>query len=137
MENWVRIKSFEDYEVSDLGRIRKGDRILKNQSNKQGRQTIALLKNKVSYMRTVSKLVADAFLPGAGLTKHKDGNLSNCTLDNIQRKGTGATFISPKLIRGLDSLSRYSFKFGQIDEDSTGEFISREELMNVLKKLSK
>jgi NUMOD4 motif/HNH endonuclease len=103
MENWVAVKGFEKYyEVSDLGRVRSGDRsitnnlgtftqpgrVLKGNINKAGYEKQTLTDhNKKQHTVLVHRLVAMAFLPNPENKKnvnHKDGNKSNNELSNLE-----------------------------------------------------
>ena len=63
-ETWKTIDFFEDYSVSDLGRIRsnKSGRILALNENQYGLVQVGLMDDGVQYHRSVPLLVAKAFL---------------------------------------------------------------------------
>ena len=64
MEVWKKINGFEDYEISNLGRVKslkKGELILKNVLNK-GYFNVWLCKNNSSKKMLVSRLVALNFI---------------------------------------------------------------------------
>jgi hypothetical protein len=61
-EVWVRIPDFENYEVSNLGRVRNGNKILKPYPTKGGYLDLQLYKNKKSHHKLVHVLVAEAFI---------------------------------------------------------------------------
>jgi hypothetical protein len=64
MEEWKVIPLFEEYSVSDQGRVRsdKSDRILALNMNQYGVLQVGLMRNGQQYHRSVPLLVAKAFL---------------------------------------------------------------------------
>jgi hypothetical protein len=94
IEEWRTIKEFPDYEISNLGRIRrlttqrrwKAGHIRKISSN--GRYpNVSLYKNGRGYMRYIHRLVMEAFVgtcPPNQECNHKDGNRMNFSLDNLE-----------------------------------------------------
>lgn len=102
-EIWKDIKNYEDeYQVSNLGRIRSKDRkvlckggklrqlrgqIRKSFLNANGYPFIVLSKNNKLFGATVHQLVAQAFIPGfikGGELNHKDGNKANPCASNLE-----------------------------------------------------
>lgn len=89
IENWKTIQNFENYSVSDLGSIRseKSGRILALNQNQYGNVNVGLVRNGRQFHRSVSLLVAKAFL--APLSEifdtpiHRDGNRWNNALENL------------------------------------------------------
>lgn len=73
-EIWRPVKSFEGlYEVSNLGRVRSllcAGRIRSPQPNHKGYLKVGLRKNGHLYMRRVSRLVAEAFVPNPDHKPH-------------------------------------------------------------------
>lgn len=66
MERWKTIKAFPKYEVSDEGRIRtkKTGRILVQNQNQYGVVQVGLMgDHRIQHQRSVSLLVANAFVP--------------------------------------------------------------------------
>jgi len=65
VENWRKIDEFEEYSVSDHGRIRsdRWGRILALNENQYGLVQVGLMKDGIQYHRSVPLLVAKAFLP--------------------------------------------------------------------------
>lgn len=90
-EIWKPIKDYEDlYEVSNTGKVRRGEHELNRYSNNRGKGylCVALCKNGIRKRCTVHKLVAQAFLPeikGKNQINHIDGNPSNNNLYNLER----------------------------------------------------
>lgn len=75
-EIWKVIEDYEDYEVSNLGRIKKGDikvttktssyirpNLISIKKDRYGYECVKLRKNKKAYYRFVHRLVAQAFIP--------------------------------------------------------------------------
>ncbi len=91
MEIWKKIKGFENYEVSNLGRVksysRKKERILKFRITKTGYYRVMLQSNCFKKELLIHRLVAIAFLE-ADKNKpdvnHIDSNKSNNKLENLE-----------------------------------------------------
>ena len=86
-EIWANIKDYEDYQVSNLGRIRsyKNNKviILKGWIQNTGYLTITLNNKKYS----VHRLVAETFIhkeKGKDYVNHIDGNKLNNCVDNLE-----------------------------------------------------
>jgi hypothetical protein len=65
MEEYRKIKGFENYEVSNIGNVRNVEtgRILKQSTDKKGYKKLGLRKDNVKYTSRVHRLVAEAFIP--------------------------------------------------------------------------
>lgn len=78
---------YPDYQVSNLGRVRRGNRILKLQRvNKFYSMVSPHVKGRL-YRAYVHRLVAKAFVPNPNnwpYVNHKDGNPGNNTPDNLE-----------------------------------------------------
>ena len=94
-EIWKKIEGYDNYEVSNLGRIRKLNidyrspdfHILKQKHEKNGYMRICLSKNGVSKFYNVHRLVAKAFIPNPNnylLVNHKDENKTNNNVNNLE-----------------------------------------------------
>ena len=88
-EIWKNINGFEDYQVSDLGRIKslKTNKILRAGNNGQGYSTVCLYKNKVKYKFYVHRIVAEHFLTNENnlsMVNHVDENPSNNAASNLE-----------------------------------------------------
>ena len=63
MEEWRNIKDFENYQVSNLGRVRnKRGTIIKSFDNGHGYLRISLCRDGKHYNKYIHRLVADAFI---------------------------------------------------------------------------
>ncbi len=88
-EHWKTIEWFDDYSVSNFGRVRtnKTGRILSTSPNQFGVVQVGLMRDGVQYHRSVPLLVAKAFLPikpGQFDTPiNLDGDRSNNHVDNL------------------------------------------------------
>ena len=98
-EEWRPIEEFPHYEVSSYGRIRHLGRASARAVtiNDRGFPVILLYGpgGRLRYLRQVNKLVAVTFLPtppppptpydfALNSVWHKDGDLTNCRLDNLK-----------------------------------------------------
>ena len=94
MENWRSIIEFEDYQISDLGRVKitantatRKERILKPLNHPRGYFRVALWKNNKPKFMFIHRLVAIHFIPNPENKKtinHKDGNKSNNAATNLE-----------------------------------------------------
>ncbi len=89
MENWKKIKGFENYSVSDLGRVRndKTGRIMKTPCRKNGYPRVHLYDDMKGSCKTVHRLVAETFIPNPEnlpQVNHKDGNKMNNSVINLE-----------------------------------------------------
>lgn len=98
-EVWKKIPDFEDYEISNYGRVRSERRpgvIRKNGVNAKGFPVVALYKGpeSVRNIKQINRLVAEAFVdvpkkhhpddPDMDSVWHIDGDLLNCKADNLK-----------------------------------------------------
>ena len=93
METWKKIKSYQDYEVSNLGNVKSlkfnTSKILKPTLNSNGYYIISLSENGIVKKRKLHQLVAQAFLNhipnGMELViNHKVFNKLNNRVDNLE-----------------------------------------------------
>lgn len=90
-ERWRVIDDFDDYEVSNLGavRARKTSRCRTFQTSKEGICWLAVRKDGRQYSRTLSRLVANAFVENNfnpiifDTPTHIDGDKTNCRAENL------------------------------------------------------
>lgn len=65
-EIWKDIKGYENYQVSNMGRVRsllRYKKILKNKIRNNGYHEVCLYKDKTQCYKLVHRLVAEAFIP--------------------------------------------------------------------------
>ena len=91
MEVWKKIKGFENYEISNEGRLKSlhfGKEIFrKSKPTKQGYVRFALCKNGKQFIFLAHRLVAEAFIenPEKKLcVNHKDENKANNNVLNLE-----------------------------------------------------
>jgi len=91
MSEWRLIESFPGYSVSDDGQVRneKTERILSLLVNQCGVVSVSLMRDHIQYKRSVSILVAEAFLedkpqPSFVSPINLDGDRSNNTVENLR-----------------------------------------------------
>lgn len=106
MEIFVKIKGFDDYEISNKGRVKSLERnlnvtsklgnsfyrhyeekIMKTRTDVDGYQLVNLRKDKKCYTLKVHRLVAEAFIPNPNnyqIINHKDYNRSNNSVENLE-----------------------------------------------------
>ncbi len=102
MEVWKKILGYEDYEVSNLGRVKslektdfmhrnnsyrtRKEKIMKNGVS-NGYKSVCLYKNKKSKTFTIHRLVLSSFVDNVENKKevnHIDGNKYNNILENLE-----------------------------------------------------
>ncbi len=104
MENWKKIQGFEDYSVSDMGRVRRdkdfgntfAGRILKPLKDGNGYHHVRLMQNNVGKKIRIHRLVAIAFIPNLENKKnvnHIDGNKTNNLLPNLEWASDSENFV--------------------------------------------
>ena len=90
-ERWNSSKEFDNYEVSDEGRIRnkRTGRVLKTNKNDKGYEVVSLSEDGKKYTKRVHKMVANSFMDIQDKqleVTHKDRNRRNNRLDNLELK---------------------------------------------------
>lgn len=105
MENWKRIKSFT-YDVSDMGRVRNSiGEVLQPFKLKTGIRAVFLRKKDKYHLKTVSQLVAKAFLPNPEDLRYVDyidGNKENLKFSNLKWvKSNGNAKLSPEAVNHI------------------------------------
>lgn len=100
-EEWRDIEGFENYQISNLGRVKskermvsnafrtylKKEQILKTQMMKAGYMSIVLRRSGKKTLLKIHRLVATAFLPNPSnlpCINHIDGNKLNNCADNLE-----------------------------------------------------
>ena|SRR3990167_5295907 len=89
-EVWQPISDYPwtgKYEVSSAGRVRRGDKILKQSNNGTGYLVVTLSENNQQKTQLVHRLVARAFIintTGQSAINHKDGDKKNNVANNLE-----------------------------------------------------
>lgn len=90
-EEWKKISEFEDYEVSNLGRVRRRQKVLKPNTVRSlcgiEYYQLSICKDGVKRGKRIHRLVAETFLPNPEnkpTVNHKDHNGLNNTLENLE-----------------------------------------------------
>jgi hypothetical protein len=88
MENWRPVVGFENYEVSDKGRVRNTGtgRVLRPGPHWQGYVMVTLYRDGQRHTRTVHRLVALAFIPNPEnypVVRHGDDVPDNNCVNNL------------------------------------------------------
>ena len=86
-----RIKNFEDYGITDEGKVisykYQTPRIMATYYQASGYENIKLCKNNQTTHKLIHRLVAEAFIPNPNNlleVNHKDGNPKNNKLENLE-----------------------------------------------------
>ena len=88
METWKKIEGFESYEVSDWGRVRRGERVLKARDGATGGYLcVNLSKGGITCNKRIHRLVGIAFIPNPDnkpTINHIDRDKTNNRLENLE-----------------------------------------------------
>ena len=89
MEEWKDIEGFEDYQVSNLGRVysKRTETILKVHPDSKGYLRVKFSRHNKGYTFKVHRLVAQAFIPNPNnmpQVNHIDENKLNNSFDNLE-----------------------------------------------------
>ena len=89
MQEWRKIKGFENYSVSNSGEVRNDitKRILKPEIARHGYKCLQLTKDKKAYVKYIHRLVAMAFIDNPEnkpQVDHIDGNKLNNNVENLR-----------------------------------------------------
>lgn len=101
-ERWLPIAAYPDYEVSDLGRVRRGQRIRRATPDSKGRLRVSFWANGKAKKVAVHTLVAEAFLgprPAGKVVRHRNGAHTVNRLTNL-RYGTPVENEADKALHG-------------------------------------
>lgn len=94
-ETWKEIEGFNNYQISTIGRVRRttwsrnspAGKILTPQINNCGYLVVSLVKDKKHYIKTIHRLVAQAFIDNPNNLSdvdHIDNDKLNNNVDNLQ-----------------------------------------------------
>lgn len=89
VETFVKIEGFENYEVSNLGKVRniKSGKILKPQPDKDGYLRLGLYENNKKKKLFLHRIIATTFIDnpeGKPCVNHIDENKLNNDLSNLE-----------------------------------------------------
>lgn len=87
-EEWREVQGYEGlYQISNLGRVKRGNRIKNNTVTPLNYQRTRLCKDGKVKNYFIHRLVAQAFIPNPNnypIVNHKDENPSNNSVDNLE-----------------------------------------------------
>lgn len=91
MEIWKTVRSFPNYQISNVGSIRnvKTGKILKVATNSYGYKLVCLSNKNKKQTSYIHRLVAEAFIAATAdiktsVVNHIDGDRSNNTIENLE-----------------------------------------------------
>lgn len=103
-EEWRPIVAVAEYEVSNLGRVRRNGRIKKPREDRKGYQFVVLWSHRKSRKYAVHRLVAEAFIgprPEGLIVRHRNG-INDDNRDSNLRYGTYAENEADKIEHGTN-----------------------------------
>lgn len=106
MARWKQIPSFPNYDVSDCGMVKRGNKLLSQSQNAKGYPRVQLSVNGRNASRVVHALVAEAFIgarPSGLQIRHLDGDQSNNDVSNLAY-GTAAQNEGDKALHGTKAI---------------------------------
>lgn len=90
MENWKKVKEFDNYEISNFGNVKslyfKKPKVLKHKVDRDGYLCIGLYLDKKPYYKKIHRLVIQHFSDDVekDTVNHIDGNKKNNCLSNLE-----------------------------------------------------
>lgn len=87
VEIWKPVKGYESYQVSNLGRLKRGSRFLRGTLDKNGYCDVMLCEDKKKKHMRLHRLVAQAFVPNPNnldTVDHIDSDKNNNKSNNLQ-----------------------------------------------------
>lgn len=90
MDEWVPVQGFPGYSINPLGQVRKDSngRILHTRINQYGVPYVGLMREWRQCIRSLPRLVANAFIPSSNpvfdTPINLDGDRANCSVDNLR-----------------------------------------------------
>lgn len=136
--SWKSIEGYEQYQVNNLGQIRRKNKILKPIKSRNGYLHIFLYSNGKAKQVLVHRIVAKAFIKQVNNSKeinHKDGNKENNSVDNLEwctRKQNVQHFLDANKLNNNrpKSVIQYDLEGRKIREYSSIRKASRESKIN-------
>ena len=86
-EEWRIINDYLEYEVSNLGQVRRNGKVLKPRIDTRGYYVVSLWKQNQGKTKSIHRLVAETFLPNIDnkpCVDHIDRNPTNNTVTNLR-----------------------------------------------------
>lgn len=86
-EVWKPVIGFESYQISNLGRLKRGNHFLNGTLDKDGYRDMFLCEKRKQHHVRLHRLVAQAFVPnpkGLDTVDHIDSDKTNNCADNLQ-----------------------------------------------------
>ena len=136
-EEWLKIVGFENYKISNLGRLKnsKGE-TMKPWNDGRGYFVVKLHKNKKSFHRKIHRLVAEAFIPNPEnkpQVNHIDRDPTNNKLKNLEwvtaKENINHMFKTTRILNQFTKLCKvavYDFDGKKINEFETTLEAARE-----------
>ena len=87
VEVWKPVFGFENYQISNMGRLKRGNHFLKGALDKDGYHTMFLCKDGKQHHFRLHRLVAQAFIPNPKeleTVDHIDSDKNNNCASNLQ-----------------------------------------------------
>ena len=86
-EQWRAVEGYPEYEVSNLGRVRKNGKLTSSHRTRKGYWQTNLYKRRKQTLHYIHRLVAIAFIPNPEnkpTVNHIDGNKDNNRVSNLE-----------------------------------------------------
>jgi len=110
MEVWKDVADYEGlYQISNQGRVRNAESVLKTFVCGSGYREIILTKHRKRTPKLIHRMVAEAFLPnpdGKQEVNHKDGNKFNNDVSNLEWVTPSENQRHSRMVLGAKSFQR-------------------------------
>lgn len=88
MEEWKSVVDYPEYLVSNLGNIKRGDKLLKGYPNNRGYLTVNLSKDGIVKSHLLHRLIGIAFIPNPEnkrtIDHYPDKTITNNNINNLR-----------------------------------------------------